>query len=132
MRPRRVLVTGSRKWTDAEAVYQNLARERMTAAGLRLPGLVVIHGACTTGADAFADLWARRCRDCDVTVERFPANWKRYGRAAGPLRNQRLIEARPDIVLAFPLPDSRGTDDCIQRALAAHIPVVTVAGVAPR
>jgi hypothetical protein len=79
----------------------------------------VIHGACPTGADALADRWAVNAWKA---IEAFPADWTAHGRAAGPLRNARMIaEGRPDLVLAFK--GGRGTADCVRKARAAGIPV---------
>ena len=55
----------------------------------------------------------------------FPADWKTYGRAAGPLRNARMIaEGKPDLVLAFP--GGRGTADMTRKARAAGVEVRAV------
>ncbi len=73
------------------------------------------------GAAAGADTLARQAaRDLGLPVREFRANWQRYGKAAGALRNQQmldyLLEADQRLVLAFPLPQSRGTWDMVQRA----------------
>lgn len=124
---RRILVTGSRHWLDREAVYHNLFRERITTVGLGCRGMIVVHGACPTGADAIADLWCAACQaTAGVQVERHPADWKTHGKAAGMIRNQKMVDLGADMVLAFPMPDSRGTVDCMERARLAGIPILTV------
>lgn len=120
----RILVTGSRNWTDADAVYRALFEARMRAR-IGEP-VVIVHGHCPTGADRFADQWATQCVDPDVTVERHPADWAGRGKAAGPARNQRMVDAGADVCLAFPLPGSRGTWHCVQAAERAGIPVQVV------
>ena len=56
-------------------------------------------------------------------VEEYPADWKKYGKSAGPLRNQRMIdEGKPDLVVAFP--GGVGTADMISRAKAYNISVL--------
>jgi hypothetical protein len=108
----RVLVCGSRNWQDLETIFR----------GLRDLGPieVVIEGEAP-GADRLAAQAAHRL---GITVLRFPADWDRYGKAAGPIRNQQMLdEGRPDLVLAYPLPDSRGTWDMVRRAVAAGIEV---------
>lgn len=56
-------------------------------------------------------------------VRAFPADWHRDGKAAGPIRNRRmLLEGMPDLVVAFP--GGRGTADMVRRARAAGIEVV--------
>ena len=89
------------------------------AFGLWRP-IVVVHGGCRTGADAIADGWARRA---GVEVEVWPADWAAYGRAAGPIRNGRMVAAGARMCLAFPLPGSRGTVNCMELAESAGIPV---------
>jgi len=53
------------------------------------------------------------------------AKWSKHGRAAGPIRNQEMIdECKPDLVVAFP--GGRGTADMVRRAKAAGIRVIEV------
>lgn len=126
---RRVVVTGSRSWDGAAAVRVALAEQHLIASALDLR-LVVVHGACPTGADAIADTWARRMEGIrghvDTTVEPWPADWDRHGRPAGPTRNRAMLDAGTDIVLAFRAPGrlSRGTDDCVRAAVTRRIPVL--------
>lgn len=115
----RVLVTGSRNWTDYNKLVSTLNRlTRYTT-----DTIVIVHGDCPTGADALADVWAR---ENGYKVEKHPANWAKYGRSAGPKRNQKMVDLGASICVAFPLPDSRGTLDCIKRAKGANIPVKVV------
>jgi hypothetical protein len=51
------------------------------------------------------------------------ADWSRHGRAAGPIRNAAMLARRPERVLAFPGPESRGTWDLVRRARRLGIPV---------
>lgn len=122
-KPLRILVCGGRDFNDRGAVFRELDR-LTTDEGELLPrnGTVIIHGACPTGADRWADEWAviNWCR-----CEEFPADWGVFGRSAGPRRNQRMIdEARPDLVVAFP--GGRGTADMVKRASVARIPVLQI------
>lgn len=88
--------------------------------------LVLVHGACPTGVDAVVNWWGETCYD--VTVRKFPADWKTYGKAAGPRRNQQMIdETNPKLVVAFP--GGRGTTDMITRARQAGIPVLEIPDV---
>lgn len=118
----RIIVTGSRDWPEPAVVYEAIMDElpRMPWA-VREP-VTVVHGGCPTGADAAAAAWVRSA-DWGVDEEVFAADWAAHGRAAGPKRNQRMIDAGGDLVLAFPLPGGRGTQDCMRRAEAAGIPV---------
>lgn len=87
--------------------------------------LVVIHGAAP-GADAMAGTW-----DGVVGVEvvPFPADWGRFGKGAGPIRNQQMLdEGHPEVVVAFhdDLAGAKGTKDMVTRALTAGLPVYLV------
>jgi hypothetical protein len=118
----RVLVTGSRHWRDATVI-----EDALDDAILSRPAsaqMVVVHGDCATGADRIADEWARAAATtCPIRVERHPADWRTHGKAAGPIRNKTMVAAGADLVLAFLLPNSRGTAHTIALADAAGIPV---------
>lgn len=116
--PFRVLVTGSRDWDDHDLVRDNLA----TAVFGHLPA-VIVHGACPSGADAIASWWVRTHRVIGVSEERHLADWRTYGRTAGPLRNQHMVSLGADLCLAFIKNGSRGASGCAALAEAAGIPV---------
>lgn len=80
----------------------------------------VIQGGAA-GADRMAD---EMCRKARLTVRTLRARWKTQGNGAGPIRNQDMVDARPDLVLAMPGGD--GTFDMIQRSRAAGIAVLDV------
>lgn len=57
-----------------------------------------------------------------VPVRVFKADWDKHGKAAGPIRNQQMLdEGKPDLVLAFA--GGKGTDDMCRRARAAGVEV---------
>jgi hypothetical protein len=117
--PERLLVTGSRLWTDERAINQQI---RLTRHELE----VVIEGEAP-GADTLARQAAERY---GVPVLRFPADWKTHGRAAGPIRNERMLrEGRPTAVVAFTddfqNPRS-GTRHMCRIAVEAGVPVTLV------
>lgn len=119
--PYRVLVTGSRYWPDPQAVRQALDDAYADATSRPF---ILIHGDCATGADRHAHLWAvQAAATCNVIEEAHPADWRTHGKAAGPIRNEAMVDAGADLVLAFLLPNSRGTKHAVQLAEAAGIPV---------
>lgn len=120
--PARVLVTGSRDLTHPGPVHQALTR---TWIRIGRP-IVVVHGACPRGADDHAHVWADMHAFAGITTERWPADWRAWGRAAGPIRNGAMVKAGPyAAVLAFPLGSSPGTRDCIRQArLAGYEPEI--------
>jgi YspA, cpYpsA-related SLOG family len=110
----RVLICGDRNWTDRRRIRWYLKT---------LPvGSVIIHGNAP-GADRIAGELAS---ELGFEVIAFPAQWWRYGRAAGPLRNKQMIdEGRPDKV-AYAHDDldaSTGTRGMVAQARSAGIPV---------
>jgi hypothetical protein len=112
----KVLFTGSRDWTDRILVQ--------TAFTQFSPSLV-IHGDAR-GLDTIADHYAEQL---GIDRIRCPANWKGRGKAAGMYRNRFMYDlTQPDLVLAFPLPHSRGTWGMIAYARAQQCPRVLVWG----
>lgn len=111
----RVIVAGSRRW-DGSAVWKALYGVLDEHGPFTL-----VHGACSTGADFIASVWAKA--HPEVEEHRFPAPWEAYGRAAGPMRNAQMIRAGADLVLAFPLPGGAGTQHTMSLAREAGIPV---------
>lgn len=110
----KVLVCGGRDFHDYEKVVWELNR-------LTTQPDTIITGAAP-GADRLAEVWATVN---NVSVWRFKANWEIEGKAAGPIRNQTMIDvARPDLVVAFP--GGRGTGDMVRRSRKAGIPVSIV------
>ena len=115
--PYRVLVTGSRSWPCHEVasivVNRLLARHGT--------GLVIVHGAAPGVDSAFHAAAMSRGAAC----EPHPADWDRLGKCAGPIRNQTMVDAGAVLCIAVhrDLAGSRGTRDCVRRALAADIPV---------
>ncbi|PXY16477.1 hypothetical protein BAY59_38625 (plasmid) [Prauserella coralliicola] len=111
---RRVLVTGSRTWTDTTVIRDGLA-------AVWHPDAVLVTGACPRGADRLAEQcwthWGGR-------VERHPASWHRHGRRAGYVRNHRMIEAGADVCVAFIRGRSRGASHCAGWADLAGIPTI--------
>ena len=73
------------------------------------------------GADTFGENWAKAHK---IPLKKFPAEWKKYGRAAGPIRNKQMVEYS-DQLIAFIYPNSRGTANMINQAkklgLKVHI-----------
>ena len=118
----RVLVTGSRDLTrqeDRALVFQALTDCAISCRW----DMLVIHGACPTGADQWADEFVDEWNEHGVRKKIFPAQWRIYGKKAGPLRNQEMVEFGADLCLAFPLGISVGTRGCMEMAQKANIPV---------
>ncbi|MEU5596631.1 DUF2493 domain-containing protein [Streptomyces sp. NPDC020298] len=117
-RPYRILVTGSRDWTDQQTVYSALAEAVRELSADR--EVVIVHGACPTGADYMAHEWAR---GYGAVIEAHPANWVINGRRAGFIRNARMVNLGADVCLAFIKDGSRGASHTARLAEQAGIPV---------
>jgi hypothetical protein len=113
----RVIVCGGRDYNDRISLYEALDQIVIEHG----PIDVLIHGN-QRGADTLADAWAR---SRGVTPVGVPADWQRYGKSAGPVRNRRMItEHGPDLVIAFP--GGRGTANMIGLAHEAEIKVIEI------
>lgn len=118
----RVIVSGSRTWTDREAIFGALDLIA-DAARYNAEPLTVVHGAAK-GADTIADEWVRErsAAEWPVLVERYPADWRVFGKPAGMIRNQSMVKLGADACVVFVLGDSRGATHCGEAAEAEGIP----------
>lgn len=108
----KVLVCGGRDYPGRYEVARVLSR---------LDPDIVAHGGAR-GADSHADAY---CKDNAVPHVCYPANWALYGKAAGPIRNQQMLEDfQPDLVVAFP--GGRGTAHMVKIAREAGVEVMEV------
>ena len=112
----RVLICGGREFQD-ETWLWSVMDETHT----KTPISEVIAGGAP-GADTLGAEWAAgRGIPCRV----FMADWENLKRAAGPIRNQRMLdEGKPELVVAFP--GGRGTADMVRRAREAGVAVQIV------
>jgi hypothetical protein len=121
-KPYRVLVTGSRDWDDVTTIGAAIEQALIDAAGRPV---LVVHGACPSGADRHADHYARwmRGKGCSIDVEQHPANWQINGKRAGFIRNAHMVNLGADLCLAFIKDGSRGASHTAALAEQAGIPV---------
>lgn len=112
----RVVVCGGRNFRSPAQVFMEMDRlhERFGITHL-------MHGGAT-GVDTFAGEWAA----CKPWIVRYVCkpDWEKHGRSAGPMRNARMLEWKPDMVIAFP--GGRGTFDMVAKALRAGVDVIEV------
>lgn len=84
--------------------------------------LTIIEGGAT-GADTLAREWWKARHVGELITVR--ADWKKHGKAAGPIRNQHMVDHyKPELVVAFP--GGRGTADMVRRAKAADVKVMEI------
>lgn len=119
--PPRLLVTGFRYWKNRD-VIQTALYHAWTDLGSR-PDTVLVQGECPFGgADRIAkEIWEM----WGFPVESVPAEYSPTGQLLGPKRNAEMVRRGADLCLAFPAPESRGTQNCMRLAREAGIPVRT-------
>lgn len=111
------LVCGGRDFTG-HAVFLRAMTKLVQERGM--PTTIIEGGS--KGADRMARRWAEHN---GLRVHTFVARWGKEGPAAGPIRNQSMLdEGRPDLVVAFP--GGAGTLDMVAKAKAAGVPIVEV------
>lgn len=112
----KILVCGDRDWKDRRLI-------ELTLFELKLPAfqITIVEGGAR-GADTIARQIAIKH---GIFVIEVKADWATYGKAAGSIRNQKMLDDHhPDYVLAFhdDIANSKGTKDMIERAIVAGIP----------
>ncbi len=120
-----ILITGSRDWDDKTLMFNILSEYKDK-------NVTIIHGNCK-GADKCSDLIGKQL---SFNIISMPADWKKYGKGAGPIRNKEMINLLLDyrskediisyvLVIAFHdnLNASKGTKHCIGLALREKLPI---------
>lgn len=118
----RILVTGSRNWTDHDIVHDAMTAEARwrSPLGTRWSEMTLIHGAAR-GLDTIA---AELAAEIGMQIEPYPADWTTFGKSAGHRRNAVMVASGADVCLAFPISESRGTRGCMKLAEKAGIRVI--------
>jgi hypothetical protein len=113
----RILVCGSRDWTDKELMrsyFKNFAKDT-----------VIIEGEAR-GADVMARELAN---EFGLKHDPYPAAWTELGKSAGAVRNGKMLkDGKPDMVMAFhdDLSKSKGTRNMVKIARLAGVPVYVI------
>lgn len=102
----RVCVCGGRDYTDKKAAFATL--DKMMAHVAPWDDIVIVHG-CAKGADALAEEYAITH---NLKHEKYTADWKKSGNAAGHIRNRRMLESGLDLLVA--LPGGKGTANMVK------------------
>lgn len=111
------LVCGGRRFADQD-MFDGAMSDLVRIRGMPR---VVIHGGAK-GADMMGAIWAVKHA---ITCVAFSPDWNKHGKAAGPIRNQEMIDdGKPKMVIAFP--GGRGTSDMVDRARKSGIDVAEI------
>ena len=119
----KVLICGDRNWTDYKFILDTLIKYRDDH------GIDSIDFVIEGEADGADKLGRQAAEWLHIKVLKYPADWTKYGRAAGPIRNKEmLVDGKPDEVWAFhdDLSTSKGTMNMIMLARAKGIPVYVI------
>ena len=112
----RILITGSRDWTDAYAI-ENAIIHALNTSSDDTP-VTIIHGNAS-GADRIADRIAKKYQ---FEIEIHLPDWDKNKKSAGILRNKKMVDSGADCCLAFIRNGSKGATHCSNAAMKAGIP----------
>jgi len=110
----RFIFSGSRHWTNPTPIEY-----RLKALFAIQPASTVVHG----GARGLDSMVGSIATQLGLAVEIHRADWSKWGKAAGPKRNQLMVDLGADYAFAYPLDGSKGTWDFVRKAERAGIPV---------
>jgi hypothetical protein len=119
----KVLISGSRTWTDPEPIATVLS-----ALHEAYPHKLFVVAGDAKGVDQLAH---EECEKLGIDHAKFYANWKGRGKAAGPVRNNAMLHfIQPELVYAFHpfIQNSKGTKHMLSRADLLDIPTILVTG----
>ncbi len=113
---KRIVIAGCRDYNnyDEAKLYIDFC-----LSNIRKEYEIIIVSGCASGADAIGERYAE---ENEFKIEKYPADWKRYGRSAGPKRNKKMAEVS-DYVICFWDGESRGTKSMINYAVECGKPV---------
>lgn len=117
----KIIICGGRHFCDytlLESIADNVVKEQVFSE------IEIVSGHCV-GADRLGEEYAKKH---NFALKIFPAEWKKYGKRAGPIRNKQMIdyiaEFENKIVIAFTSPNTKGTKNTIALAEKANIRVI--------
>jgi hypothetical protein len=112
----RLIIAGGRNFNDYPLLRDNC--NILLSQKMNTHNVIIISGTCR-GADLLGEQYAR---ENNLPVYRFPANWKKYGKTAGYLRNRKMAE-KADALVAFWDGKSRGTANMITLARGRQLQI---------
>ena len=110
----KIIIAGGRNFTDYQTLIKfcNLILQDQTE-------IEIVSGAYYKGADLLGEKYAQ---EKGYKLTQFPANWKRYGKAAGPKRNEQMANYA-DALIAFWDGKSKGTKHMIELAKSKNLKI---------
>lgn len=112
----KIIVCGSRNWTSFDKIRKVLKKLNKNT--------IIVEGACR-GADYIAGIIAK---NLGLNVIEVPAEWEKYGKAAGHIRNKKMLGMGVSKIIAFheDIAKSKGTLNMVNQAIKAGIPVLQI------
>lgn len=114
----RLLLTGSQTWTEEDVIEDVMLAE---IGDVPWNEVLIVHGGCKDGADALVEKIAHRHHWGRLIM---PADWAHHGKAAGQIRNERMVKVGADVCLAFIRDKSPGASTTAVKAHRAGIRTV--------
>ena len=113
---KRVIIAGCRYYNNYEEAKAFID---FCLSNIRKKNEIVILSGGARGADAIGERYAE---ENGFSIEKYPADWEKYGRSAGPRRNEKMAEIS-DYVICFWDGKSRGTKSMIEYAKKYNKPL---------
>ena len=113
---KRVVIAGCRYYNNYNEAKHYID---FCLSSIRKENNIIIISGCASGADAIGERYAE---ENGFKVEKYPADWKTYGRSAGPRRNKRMAEIS-DYIICFWDEKSNGTKSMINFAKKYNKPI---------
>ena len=113
---KRVVIAGGRDYKNFDEAKRYIDA---CLSKIRKKNNIIIVSGGARGADTIGERYAK---ENGFKVEKYPADWKRYGRSAGPRRNKQMAEVS-DYVICFWDEKSKGTKTMIDYAIKYDKPL---------
>lgn len=108
---RRIAVTGGRNFMNFLIIRKAFQEINLNEND------TIVHGGCS-GCD---QLCAEVAKEFKAKTEEYPADWNKYGKAAGPIRNEKMLKSNIDMLLVFQ--GGKGTKNCVKKAEELQIKI---------
>ncbi|MBR6510109.1 MAG: DUF2493 domain-containing protein [Clostridia bacterium] len=113
---KRVVIAGCRDYENYKQAKEFID---ICLSNVRKENEIIIVSGGAKGADAIGERYAK---ENGFAVEKYPADWEKYGKSAGPIRNKQMAEIS-DYVICFWDEKSKGTKSMIDYAKKLNKPI---------
>lgn len=120
-----IIICGGRHFENYQ-MLKSTVDKYLVDNGILHEDVEIVSGHCQ-GADMLGEKYAE---ECGCTLRVYSADWIKYGRAAGPIRNKQMVDylttTENGLVVAFVSDNTRGTRNTIAQAQKSNIPTIVV------